>query len=90
MRAKSIAFACLCLTATAGLVAILVADEVRDMATHGRWLQHDINRPRPPVVDPVGGPAAAPRRRPRMPSYCSMERTSTPGGRPREGRRRGR
>ena len=30
------------------------------MATHGRWLQHDITRPRPPVVDPVGSPAAAP------------------------------
>ena len=60
MTAKSIAFACLCLTAAAGLVAILVADEVRAMATHGRWLQHDITRPRPPVVDPVGNSAAGP------------------------------
>ena len=58
MTAKSIAFTCLSLTATAGLVAILVADEVRNMATHSRWLQHDVNRPKPPVVDSVGGSAA--------------------------------
>ena len=34
MATKSIAFTCFCSTATAGLVAILVADEVRNMATH--------------------------------------------------------
>ena len=60
MSAKSIAFTCLCLTATAGIVVILVADEVRTVVTHSRWLQHDITRPKPPVVDPVGGSAAAP------------------------------
>jgi Domain of Unknown Function (DUF1080) len=60
MTVKSIAFACFFLTATAGLVAILVADEVRNMTSHSRWLQHDISRPRPPVVDPVGGPAMIP------------------------------
>jgi len=60
MSAKSIGFACLCLIATAGFFAILVADEVRTMATHNRWLQHDINRPKPPVVDPVGSPATTP------------------------------
>jgi Domain of Unknown Function (DUF1080) len=59
MSAKSIAFAFLSLIGTAGLVAILVADEVRNMATQSRWLQHDINRPKPPVVDPLGGLAAA-------------------------------
>ena len=60
MTAKTIAFACLCLIGTAGLVAILVADEVRNVVTHGRWLQHDINRPKPPVVGPAGDYAATP------------------------------
>lgn len=60
MTAKSIAIASFLLTATAGLVAILVADEVRKAAHHDRWLQHDISRPRPPVVEPVGGPPPAP------------------------------
>ncbi len=60
MSARSIRFACLCLIATAGLVAILVGDEVRNMANHNRWLQHDINRPKPPVVEPAASAAAAP------------------------------
>jgi Domain of Unknown Function (DUF1080) len=60
MTARSIALACLSLMATAGIVAILVADEVRIMANHVRWLQHDISRPKPPVVEPVGPPPAAP------------------------------
>ena len=60
MSAKSIGFTCFGLIATAGLFAILVADEVRNTATHNRWLQHDINRPKPPMVDPVDSPAAAP------------------------------
>jgi Domain of Unknown Function (DUF1080) len=60
MPARFNLFTCLCLTATAGLVATLIADEVRNMATHGRWLQHDINRSKPPVVEPTVSPAAAP------------------------------
>ncbi len=88
MSARSIRFACLCLIATAGLFAILVADEVRNMATHNRWLQHDINRPKPPVVEPAASAAAAPR--PRTPSFCSTEPTSTPGNPPREARHNGR
>jgi Domain of Unknown Function (DUF1080) len=59
MTAKSIVLACLGLIGTAGLVAILVADEVRNVVTHSRWLQHDINRPKPPVVGPAGEYAAA-------------------------------
>lgn len=61
MSAKSIGFACFCLIATAGVFAILVADEVRSKSTGTRWLQHDISRPKPPVVDPLNGPAAAPK-----------------------------
>jgi len=60
MPARSFGFACLSLIATAGLFAFLVAGEVRDAATHGRWLQHDIRRPKPPVVDPTGTSARAP------------------------------
>ena len=30
------------------------------MATQNRWLQHDIRRPKPPVVEPAGSAAAAP------------------------------
>jgi hypothetical protein len=48
------------LTATAGLVAILVAGEARDAVSQNRWLQHDITRPKPPVIEPVGIPAPAP------------------------------
>jgi hypothetical protein len=61
MSTKAIAFACLGSIAAAGLFAILVADEVRNMAAQNRWLQHDISRPKPPVVEPEGRPGAAPR-----------------------------
>jgi hypothetical protein len=44
---------------TAGLVAILVADEVRQMTPQRRWLQHDIRRPKAPVVEPMGFSAAS-------------------------------
>ena len=60
MTAKSIAITGLSLTAAAGLIAILVADEVRPTANHGRWLQHDISRPRPQVVEPVSSPSTSP------------------------------
>jgi hypothetical protein len=43
-----------CLIATSGLLAGLAAQEVRTAATSGRWLQHDIRRPKPPVVEPAG------------------------------------
>ena len=59
MPAKSKGFASVCLIATAGLFVILGADEVRNMASPNRWLQHDRNRPKPPVVDPVDVPAPA-------------------------------
>jgi hypothetical protein len=34
-------------------LAFLGADEIRDMATQNRWLQHDIRRPKPPIIEPV-------------------------------------
>jgi hypothetical protein len=48
------------LIASAGLFAILAADEVSNMASLNRWLQHDIRRPKPPVVEPVGSSVMAP------------------------------
>jgi hypothetical protein len=57
MSARSVRFAFVGLITAAGLVAFLVADEVRDMSTHNRWLQHDVRRPKPPVIEPVGSSA---------------------------------
>jgi hypothetical protein len=48
-----------CLTATAGLVAGLAAQEVRTGSAPARWRQHDARRPKPPVVEPAEGPIAA-------------------------------
>jgi hypothetical protein len=59
MTGKSFALACLSLPVAAGLVAIVVADELQAIAKPGRWLQHDISRPKPPVVEPVGSPPVA-------------------------------
>ena len=56
MPAKPIGAACLSVIVTAGLVAILAAGEGADLATRDRWLQHDISRPKPPVIDPAQTP----------------------------------
>jgi hypothetical protein len=47
-----------CVIVTSGLLACL-AQEARDGAPPARWRQHDIRRPRPPVVEPAEGPIAA-------------------------------
>ncbi len=60
MAVRSLPTVCLGLIATAGFLAGLVADEVHNTAAHDRWRQHDIRRPRPPVVEPSGGAAAVP------------------------------
>ena len=39
-----------------GLFACLAADDVRTGLLPARWRQHDIRRPRPPVVEPAEGP----------------------------------
>ena len=54
MPAASPRIALACLLATAG-VAALAADEPRTGSTPPRWRQHDIRRPRPPVVEPAEG-----------------------------------
>jgi hypothetical protein len=41
------------LIALSGLVVGLSADEIRTAMTPTRWRQHDIHRPRPPVVEPA-------------------------------------
>jgi Domain of Unknown Function (DUF1080) len=60
MFAKSIGIASLSLIATAGLMSIMADDEVRNMTKTTRWLQHDISRPKPPVVEPAASPATTP------------------------------
>src|SRR6516162_7451151 len=53
MSARSIHLACLAAIPITGLFAFLVADETRHMSTRDRWFQHDIRRPKAPVVAPV-------------------------------------
>jgi hypothetical protein len=48
-----------CLIATSGLLACLAAQEVRTGPTAARWRQHDVRRPKPPVVEPAEGSIAA-------------------------------
>ncbi len=48
-----------CLIAASGLAACPGADEVRTETPSARWRQHDIHRPKPPVVEPSDGPIAS-------------------------------
>lgn len=48
-----------CLIATSGIIMCLAAEEAHQSATTGRWRQHDIRRPRPPVVEPADAAIAA-------------------------------
>jgi hypothetical protein len=48
-----------CLIGTSGLVACLAAEDVRTGTAAARWRQHDIQRPRPPVVEPAERPIAS-------------------------------
>jgi hypothetical protein len=47
------------LITAAGLVTYLAAQDVRPVLPAHRWRQHDIHRPKPPVVEPAGGTIAA-------------------------------
>src|SRR3954451_16515515 len=47
-----------CLIVSSGLLACL-AQEVRTGTTAARWRQHDVRRPKPPVVEPAEGAIAA-------------------------------
>jgi hypothetical protein len=47
-----------CLIATSGFLACLAAQEVRTGTDPARWRQHDIRRPKPPVVEPAEGAIA--------------------------------
>ena len=48
-----------CFVATSGLFACLAADDVGTGPPSARWRQHDIRRPKPPVVEPAEGPIAS-------------------------------
>jgi hypothetical protein len=47
------------LIAACGFLPCLAADEVRTGPIASRWRQHDIHRPKPPVVEPAAGAIAA-------------------------------
>jgi hypothetical protein len=47
------------LIATSGLLVCLAAEEDPNPAMPARWRQHDIRRPRPPVVEPAERPVAS-------------------------------
>jgi hypothetical protein len=51
-------FGLACLIATPGLLACLAAGEVPTGMAAARWRQHDIRRPKPPVVEPAEGTIA--------------------------------
>jgi 3-keto-disaccharide hydrolase len=51
MPSRRFVFACL--ITTSGLAAVIAADDIRTAMTPTRWRQHDIRRPKPPVVDPA-------------------------------------
>jgi hypothetical protein len=48
-----------CLLTTSGLAALLVAGEASAPPAPARWRQHDIQRPKPPVVEPADRPVAS-------------------------------
>ena len=83
MPATLIRFGPLCLIMMAAPTTCLAGDIIGRLATPSGWRQHDIRRPKPPVVEPAEGSIARSRRRTR--SSCSTGRTSTPGSRPRAG-----
>jgi hypothetical protein len=59
MLAHTFKLTLLCMLGSAAFIALLAADEVHNMAGRARWRQHDIRRPKPPVVEPVAGSDAA-------------------------------
>jgi hypothetical protein len=50
-----------CLLAVPGVLAVVAAAEVRPGGAAVRWKQHDVRRPRPPVVKPAAGDSIAAR-----------------------------
>jgi hypothetical protein len=49
------------LVAAAGVLACLAADTPRSDSSPARWKQHDVRRPKPPVLEPSDAPAKPPK-----------------------------
>ena len=61
MRILSTRAGLACVAASLGLFVCLAADDSPTTPALARWKQHDITRPRPPVVEPAeAGPIATP------------------------------
>jgi len=73
-----------CLIATAGLAAALTAQEVRTRTETARWRQHDVRRPKPPMVEPAEATVAArpPRDAVILFDGSSLDAWQSPGGGP--------
>jgi hypothetical protein len=67
-----------------GLVAWLTAEEARTLAVAPRWRQHDIHRPKPPVVEPADGSIAVkpPKDAVVLFDGANLDAWQTPGGGP--------
>jgi Domain of Unknown Function (DUF1080)/Domain of unknown function (DUF3471) len=59
MTGNSTRFTLVGLVAACGIGAALAAQDERSGTKAPRWRQHDMRRPRPPVIEPADGPFAA-------------------------------
>jgi hypothetical protein len=59
MTASSARSALICLIPTCGLAGALAVQALPGAPPAPRWRQHDIHRPRPPVIEPAAAPPAA-------------------------------
>lgn len=59
MSAMTVRFGFVCVVATSGLLACLAAEQAQTEPASVRWRQHDIRRPKPPVVEPAEAGVAA-------------------------------
>ncbi|MGC1723696.1 MAG: family 16 glycoside hydrolase [Isosphaeraceae bacterium] len=59
MAARRVRFGLVSVILTSGLVGGMAAGRIGDLPTPPRWRQHDIHRPRPPVVEPAAAGSTA-------------------------------
>ena len=84
MSARSYCIGGFYLLATTGLVGALAGDKAPETGTEGGWRQHDIRRPKPPVVEPPSGLgfSSPPKDAVVLFDGKTLDAWRTPGGRP--------